>query len=80
MLQFQNFSALQILREINFGDSRSAKYAILTHLEALKFDFNEFSHLLKAETYQINKLGASKNGKTAVLEPLNSPKLISRKI
>ena len=32
----------KILREINFGDSRSAKSAILTHLEALNFDFYEF--------------------------------------
>ena len=36
--KFQDFSVTQILREINFGDFRSAKYAILTHLEALNFD------------------------------------------
>ena len=44
-----NFPATKILREINLGDSRSAKSAILTHLEALNFDFHEF---LKAEIYQ----------------------------
>ena len=31
--KFDDFSVTQILREINFGDSRSAKYAISTHLE-----------------------------------------------
>ena len=31
--KFCDFSIAQILREINFGDSRSAKYAISTHLE-----------------------------------------------
>ena len=30
---------IQILREINFGDSRCAKYAFLTQLEALNFLF-----------------------------------------
>ena len=53
----------QNLREINFEDSRSAKSSILTHLEALKFDFNEFLHFLKAEFYQINKIQGPKNGK-----------------
>ena len=42
----RNFSTTQILREINFGDSRSAEFAILTHLEALNFDFHAF---LKSE-------------------------------
>ena len=37
--KFHDFSITQILREINFGDSRSAKYAILTYLEALNFGF-----------------------------------------
>ena len=52
--KFHDFSVNQILREINFWDSRSAKSAILTHLEALKCDFNEFLHFLNAEIYQIN--------------------------
>ena len=38
MWKFHDFSITQILREIKFGDSRSAKSAILTHLEALNFD------------------------------------------
>ena len=60
MWKFHDFSITQILREINFGDSRSAKSAILTHLKALNFDFRDFLNFLKAEICQINK---TKNGK-----------------
>ena len=56
MRKFHDFSITQILREINIGDFRRAKSAILTRLEALKFDFYEFLHLLKAKIYQINKI------------------------
>ena len=35
---FHDFPITQILREIKYWDSRSAKSAILTHLEALNFD------------------------------------------
>ena len=37
--KFHDFPITQILREINFEYFRSAKSAILTHLEALNFDF-----------------------------------------
>ena len=40
VLKFHDFSITQILREINFEDSRSAKFAILPHLKALNFDFS----------------------------------------
>ena len=53
-LKFYDFSIWHILREINFEDSWSVKSAILTHLEALNFDFYEFFHFLKADIYQIN--------------------------
>ena len=47
--QCGNFSFFsQILRDINVGECRSAKFAILTHLEALNFDCYEFLHFLKA--------------------------------
>ena len=52
--KFGDFSITQILREISFGDSRSAKSAISTHLEALNVDFYEFQHFLKAHIHQIN--------------------------
>ena len=50
---------IQILREINFEDSRSAKSAILTNLEALNLDFYEFMHFSKAAIYQMNKIHSS---------------------
>ena len=37
--KFQDFCITHILREINFVDSRSAKSAISTHLEAQNSDF-----------------------------------------
>ena len=53
---FQDFSISQILREINFEDSWSAKSDIFPHSEALNFDFYEFLHFLKAEIDQLNKI------------------------
>ena len=53
--KFDDFSITQILLEIKFEDSWSAKSAIFTHLEALNFDFDEFLHFSVAEIYQINK-------------------------
>ena len=53
--KFHGFSITQTLREINFGNSGSAKFAILKHLEALNFDFYEFLHFLKSEIYQLGK-------------------------
>ena len=72
MWKFQDFSVTQILREINFRECKSAKFAISTNLESLNFDFYEFLQLLKAKIYQVNK--------AAVLPFLNSPKFCSRKI
>ena len=79
--KFHNFSITQILREINFGDSTSTKYAILTHLEVQNFAFYDIVHLLKAEIYQINIIQGLKKGKNGSFGTLiDSPKLISRKI
>ena len=55
-------SVTQILREINFGDSRSAKSAIFTNSEALNFDFYEFLHFQKADFHQIDQIQSPKNG------------------
>ena len=38
----QKFPYIQILREINFRESRSSKTAILTLFEDLNFDFEDF--------------------------------------
>ena len=77
--KFHNFSNTQILREINFGDYRIAKVAILTHLEALNFDFYPLS-FLKPELYVCIKLREPKSAKTVIFEVLDSPTLVSRKI
>ena len=45
MWEFHDFPITQILREIKFGASRSAKSVNFTHLEALNCDFNEFLNL-----------------------------------
>ena len=52
----QNFSAIQILREIKVGESRVSKLAILVYLEAQNFDIYEFLLFLKAGIYPINKI------------------------
>ena len=44
--------SLRFYVKSNFGDSRSAKSAILTLLEAPHFDFYEFLNFRKAEIYQ----------------------------
>ena len=53
---------LDFLREINFGDSSGAKSAILSHLEALNFDFYEFLHFLKAENLPNQQNSELQNG------------------
>jgi len=65
--KFHYIHVTQILREINFGDSTSAKPAISTHLEGLNLNSYEFLHFLKAEIYQINKIHRPKVAKIAVL-------------
>ena len=77
------FCIIQILREINFKDSWSAKSAILPHLTALNCDFCEFMHFLKGVIYQMNKIHTHKKvkmAKTAIFAFLGPTKLISRKI
>ena len=72
-----------MLHEINFGVSRSAKSAILTHLEALNFDFYEYLYFLEAEICQINKIQSPQNAKICSFRNsmyIDCPKLISRKI
>jgi len=78
--KLQNFSVTRILRENNFGDSRSAKSAILTHLKALNFDFCVLFALFggwKIPNQQNSK--PLKWAKMAVLQLQTCLKLISRK-
>ena len=73
--KFQDFAITQIFREINFWDSKNAKLAILTHLEALNFDFQEFLHFLKAVIYQIDKIQSPENGKNCSFSTSNFSKI-----
>ena len=50
--KFYDFPITQILRETNFKDSSSAKFAFLTNSEALNCDFYEILHFLKAQIDQ----------------------------
>ena len=63
MWNIHNFSVTQILREINFKDSRDAKLTTFTNLEALNFDFHELLHFLKADIHQIIKIQCPKIAK-----------------
>ena len=49
VLKCHDFAITQFLREINYVDFTSANYAIITHLQALNFDFQEFLHFSKVE-------------------------------
>ena len=80
MWEFQDFSVTHILREIKIDGSGVSKSVFFTHSEALKLDFHAILHLFKSEIDQIDKIQSLKMAKSALLELLNSPKLISRKI
>jgi len=66
--KFHNFSVTQIFREIIFRNFGGSKTAILTHLEALSFDFSEVLYFLKAEMYQNHNFRALKIAKMARFE------------
>ena len=78
--KFQDFSITQFLREINLGNSISAKYAFLTHLQALNFEFYDFWTFWKVQFTKLTKFWDHTLAKTAVLGLLDSPKQISRKV
>ena len=75
-----NFLPLRFYVKSFFDDFRVSKTAILTILEALNVDFGKFLNFLKPEIHQNLKSRASKTGKIADFELVDSPKLISRKI
>ena len=78
--KFHNFSITQILREINFGDSRSAKSAVFVILESEFSSFGQFQPSKNAKIHKDSKFRTSKFAKMAHFALLESPKLISRKI
>ena len=80
MWKFHRFSITQILREINFGDSRSAKSAVFVILESEFSSFGQFQSSKRAKHHKKVKFRASKCVKVADFALLESTKLISRKI
>ena len=66
MWKFQDFSATQISREINFGHFEAPKIAILTIWAAVNFEVLETINIFKHEIAQNSKLKASKIVKMAV--------------
>ena len=67
MWKLQDFSAIQILREINFGVFRSSKSAIFAFLEALNFELKKSLRFYMAEIHQFQN---SETEKMAYLELL----------
>ena len=74
------YSVAQILREINFGETRSSKTAVLAILGALKMIILLYFNLQKVPKFIKRQFRASKCVKMADFALLPSPKLISRKI
>ena len=84
--KFHDFSVTQILREIKFGDSRSAKSAILTHYSLWIMIYKTFSLFGRFHTSQSTKMIKNQNSwapkcvKMTHFALLESPNLISGKI
>ena len=77
---FLDFSVTQILREINFGKSRSSKTADFAILGALNFVHVVNFCLKKCKHSKKVKFRASQFVKIAYFQMLDLPTLISRKI
>ena len=79
-MQISWFFVTQILRDIKFEDSSSAKSVIFTHLEALNLIFMNFCTIWRLKFTKLTKFTFPKMEKTAFFALLESTKLISRKI
>ena len=78
--KFHDFLIIQILREFNFGDWKSANFDILTLSEALNFNLYEYLHFWRLKYIKSTKFRTPKMAKWPVFELLNYPKLILHKI
>ena len=78
--KFENSAITQILCEINFGDSRSAKTAVFAILEVVILLFWSIPAFKKCKNSQKSKFRASECGKMGSFALQESSKLISRKI
>ena len=61
MWKFLNFSATQILHEINFGHFEAPKSAILAVSAALNFEFLEYFDIFKCEIFPKVKVQSLQN-------------------
>ena len=59
--KFQDFSAAQILREINFGHFDAPKTAILTIWVTLNFEFLGTLNIFKCKIFPKSKIQSLKN-------------------
>ena len=75
-----DFSAIQILPEINFAHFRVSKTVIFAVFDALNFNFGKFQPPKKMHYFIKPKFRASKNVKMALFKQFKSLKMISHKI
>ena len=80
MWKFQDFSATQILREINFAHFRVSKTVIFAVFEAMNIDFCQFQPTKKIMNSSKTKFRASRNVKMALFKLFKSLKMFSHKI
>ena len=78
-MEIQDFCITQILHKINFLDIEVQNLPIQKHLEALNF-FMNFCTFGRLKLTKLANSGLLRLPKKAVLEFLDSPNLISRKI
>ena len=64
--KWHNVETSLFFRHSDFWDSRIAKSAVSTQLEALNFDFYDFFHFLKAKMFQYKIYRARKNAKYSI--------------
>ena len=75
MWKFQDLSAIQILREINFGHFEASKTAIWTIWAALNFEFLRTDDILKCENFLNIKIQSLQIVKMAIFDQLEPAKI-----
>ena len=68
MWKFQDFSATQILREINFGHFEASKTANLIIWSAMNFEFLDIFDIFKIQSLKIVKMAIFQPLKSAVID------------
>ena len=78
--KFQDIYVTQILRDINFGESRSSKNDVFAIFGALDFVNLVILAFKKSKNTQKTKFKASERVEMSIFETADSPTLIPRKI